>query len=86
MASSRASAPLSKGQQTSMTVAELLSMIMMSGRRVEPDSSTTLSVEIVPERVALTKRSTMALWRVVMDGMLVGQWHRMCGRVSASGQ
>ena len=85
-ASSSDSGPLSKGQHTSIMVTWVLSSITMSGRTGEPLSLTVLSVEREPVRTALERRSTILLWRVVMAGMLVGQWQSICGSVSSSSQ
>ena len=63
------------------------SLVMtMSGLTGEPLSWTVLSVEMEPEQTALVRRSTILLWRVVMAGMLEGQWQSRCGRVSSSSQ
>ena len=85
-ASSRASSPLSKGQQTSMIDTWLLSSITMSGRTVELLSATVWLVEMLPDWTALVRRSTILSWRSVMDVMLVGQWHSRWGRVSGCSQ
>ena len=72
-ASSSASSPFSKGQQTSIISTCSGVSMTMSGQTGEPLSGTVLSVDIEPTRTAAVNRSTILLCLVVMAGMLEEQ-------------